>query len=175
MEPPQDRAVPDLRWMREALREAERARDEGEVPVGAVVVHDGVIVGRGHNRCEALCDPTAHAEIIALGAAGSALGSWRMPDAALYVTLEPCTMCAGALLLARVGTLVFAATDPTMGACGSTRDVLFEARLAGRIAVRSGVLAEESGSLLREFFACQREAQKRRGAGAVERGGLENR
>ncbi|MBN1424302.1 nucleoside deaminase [Candidatus Fermentibacteria bacterium] len=161
--------------MREAFREAECARREGEVPVGAVVVHDGLIVGRGHNQCESLCDPTAHAEIIALGAAGSALGSWRMPGATLYVTLEPCAMCAGAALLARVGTLVYGAVDPTMGACGSTIDVIAYARVAGRLTVRTGAMGEEVEALMRRFFSQMREEAKRRGAGAVERGGLENR
>ncbi|MCU0611654.1 MAG: nucleoside deaminase [Candidatus Eisenbacteria bacterium] len=161
--------------MQEAFREAARALDEGEVPVGAVVVNGGVVVGRGHNRCEALCDPTAHAEIIALGAAGSALGSWRLPDVELYVTLEPCAMCAGAILLARVGVLVFGAQDPTMGACGSTTDLLVSARLAGRLSVRKGILAAESEALLRGFFSAMRGESVRRGAGAVERGGLENR
>ena len=145
------------------MREAECAKAEGEVPVGAVVVHAGMVVGRGHNRCEALCDPTAHAEIVALGAAGSALGTWRMPNATLYVTLEPCTMCAGAVLLARVGTVVFAVPDPTMGACGSTIDLLYEARLAGRLTVRIGALAEESAALMSSFFSARRETPKAEG------------
>lgn len=157
---------PHRRWMQEAIREALLARDEGEVPVGAVVVADGLVVGRGHNRTEALCDPTAHAEIIALGAAGVALGSWRMPQAVLYVTVEPCTMCAGALLLARIGTLVYGVADPTMGACGSWIDVVSAARLAGRLRVISGVMEEECGALMRSFFRGVRPGGQNPGPGS---------
>jgi tRNA(adenine34) deaminase len=142
----------DEQWMRLALREAEQALEEKEVPVGAVVVQDGRLLGRGHNRVEALQDATAHAEILALGAASATLGSWRLEGATLYVTLEPCPMCAGAILLARVSRLVFAAHDPTMGACGSVRDLLDGARLAGGIQVRSSVMSAESAALLERFF-----------------------
>ncbi len=142
----------DERWMVVALQEARRALEEREVPVGAVVVRDNRLLGRGYNRVEALQDATAHAEILALGAASAALGSWRLEGSTLYVTLEPCIMCAGALLLARVSRLVFGAHDPTMGACGSVRDVLDSARLAGRIRVRSSVLPAESTALMEEFF-----------------------
>jgi len=135
-----------------ALREAEQALEEGEVPVGAVVVRGGRLLGRGHNRVEALQDATAHAEILALGAASSTVGSWRLEGAILYVTLEPCVMCAGAVLLARVSRLVFGAHDPTMGACGSVRDVLDAARLAGRIQVSSSVRAPECAALMERFF-----------------------
>jgi tRNA(adenine34) deaminase len=142
----------DEQWMGLALREAELALEEKEVPVGAVVVWDGRLVGRGHNRVEALQDATAHAEILALGAASATRGSWRLEGATLYVTLEPCAMCAGALLLARVSRLVFAAHDPRMGACGSVRDLLDSARLAGRIRVSTSVLSAESTALLEQFF-----------------------
>ena len=143
--------------MNEALHEALRGSEEGEVPVGAVVVHGKRIIGRGHNRTEALNDPTAHAEIIALGAAGEALGSWRMPDAVLYVTLEPCMMCAGAVLISRIGRLVFAARDDVNGACGSRYDLLSDARLSGKIAVSEGTMGDDSTRLLQEFFSKLRE------------------
>jgi tRNA(adenine34) deaminase len=142
--------------MNEALREALCGSDEGEVPVGAVVVQDGRVIGRGHNRTEALNDPTAHAEIIALGAAGAAVDSWRMPDATLYVTLEPCMMCAGAILISRIGRLVFAVRDADNGACGSKYDLLGEARLSGRLVVAEGIMGDEGRRLLQEFFATLR-------------------
>ncbi len=160
----------DEDWIGLALREAERGLEEGEVPVGAVVVQRDRVVGKAHNRVEALQDPTAHAEVLALGAASGTVGTWRLDGATLYVTLEPCLMCAGAALLARVSRLVFGARDPTMGACGSVRDVLDNARLTGRIEVRSSVRASECAALMELFFR-----KLRRGAGAVERGGLENR
>ncbi len=138
--------------MNEALKEALLGLEEEEVPVGAVVVCEGRIVGRGHNRTVALNDPTAHAEIIALGAAGAALNSWRMPQGALYVTLEPCVMCAGAILISRIGRLVFAARDDDNGACGSKYDLLGEARLNGRLVVAEGLMGDESRRLLQEFF-----------------------
>ena len=150
----------DERWMAVALQEARCALEEREVPVGAVVVQENRLLGRGHNRVEALQDATAHAEILALGAASAAVGSWRLEGSTLYVTLEPCIMCAGALLLARVSRLVFGAHDPTMGACGSVRDVLDSARLAGRIRVRSSVLPAESAALMEEFFAKVRAGQE---------------
>ncbi len=165
----------DRRWMEEALKEAVRGMEHGEVPVGAVVVVDDHIIGRGHNMTEELSDPTAHAEIIAIGAAGSTLQSWRMPQASLYVTLEPCTMCTGAILLSRIRRLVYGAIDPEAGACGSRQDLLADARLAGRLTVRGEVMAQESRDLLERFFVSLRERDVRRGAGAVERGGLENR
>ncbi len=142
--------------MRGALAEAARALDEGEVPVGCVVVHDGVIVGRGHNQVERLHDATAHAEIVAIGAASTTLGSWRLSECTLYVTLEPCAMCAGAIVLARVGRVVFGALDPKAGACGSVLSVLDEPRLNHQPAVTSGVLAEEAGGMLTEFFELKR-------------------
>ncbi len=142
--------------MRGALAEAARALDEGEVPVGCVIVHDGVIVGRGHNQVERLHDATAHAEIVAIGAASTTLGSWRLSECTLYVTLEPCAMCAGAIVLARVGRVVFGAIDAKAGACGSVLSVLDEPRLNHQPAVTSGVLADEAGGILTEFFELKR-------------------
>jgi tRNA(adenine34) deaminase len=148
----------DEQGMRAALREAQAAADQDEVPVGAVIVHDGMVIGRGHNQVEALNDATAHAEIVAIGAASSALESWRLVDCTLYVTLEPCAMCAGAMVLARVGRLVYAAADPKAGACGSVLDVIGEKRLNHSVSVTSGVLAEEASALLKDFFVRKRRA-----------------
>jgi tRNA(adenine34) deaminase len=142
--------------MRAALREARAAAAADEVPVGCVVVHDGTIVGRGRNQVEALRDATAHAEVVAIGAASNALQSWRLHECTLYVTLEPCAMCAGAIVLARLGRLVYGALDPKAGACGSVLDVIHEPRLNHRVEIASGVLAGECGELLREFFAAKR-------------------
>ncbi|MEO6462786.1 MAG: tRNA adenosine(34) deaminase TadA [Candidatus Eisenbacteria bacterium] len=144
--------------MRAALQEARRALDEGEVPVGCVIVHEGTIVGRGHNLVERMADATAHAEVVAIGAASTALQSWRLSECTLYVTLEPCAMCAGAIVNARVGRLVYGALDPKAGACGSVLDVLDQPRLNHRPATTSGVLAEEAGALLSAFFEQQRRA-----------------
>ena len=146
----------DEEGMRAALREARAAGEADEVPVGCVVVHEGTIVGRGHNQTEGLQDATAHAEILAIGAASNALGSWRLGDCTIYVTLEPCTMCAGAMVLARVGRLVYGAADPKAGACGSVLDVIGERRLNHRVDVTAGVLADECGVALRAFFARKR-------------------
>jgi len=142
--------------MRAALREAQASADADEVPIGCVIVHDGMVVGRGHNQTEALQDATAHAEIVAIGAASNALHSWRLSDCTLYVTLEPCAMCAGAIVLARVTRLVYGAPDPKAGACGSVMDVVHEPRLNHRVEVTSGVLREECGAILREFFQRKR-------------------
>ena len=142
--------------MRAALREARASAGADEVPVGCVVVHGGMIVGRGHNQVESLNDATAHDEILAIGAASNALESWRLNDCTLYVTLEPCAMCAGAMVLARVGRLVYGADDPKAGACGSVLDVIHEPRLNHRVEVTAGVLADECGRLLKEFFARKR-------------------
>ena len=150
------RIVDDESGMRAALREAIAAADADEVPVGCVIVHDGLIVGRGRNQTEALQDATAHAEIVAIGAASNAMGSWRLSDCTLYVTLEPCAMCAGAIILARLGRLVYGAPDPKAGACGSVLDVIHEPRLNHRLPVESGVQAEECGGLLRAFFSRKR-------------------
>ena len=142
--------------MRLALREAEHALEHDDVPIGAVVVHDGEVIGSGHNEREVRADPTAHAELIALRDAARALGSWRVLETVLYVTLEPCAMCAGAIVLARVPRVVFGASDPKAGAAGSVLDVLGEPRLNHRPQVESGLLAEESADLLRSFFASRR-------------------
>ena len=143
----------DARWMDDALDEARAAPATGDVPVGAVVVGpDGVVVGRGRNAREAEGDPTAHAEVRALRAASAALGRWRLDDCTLVVTLEPCTMCAGATVLARVPRLVLGAWDPKAGACGSLWDVVRDRRLNHRVEVVGGVREDESAALLRTFF-----------------------
>ncbi len=142
--------------MRLALREAEVARAHEDVPIGAVVVRDGELLAAAHNERELRQDPTAHAEILALREAAQALGSWRVLDATLYVTLEPCAMCAGAIVLARVPRVVYAATDPKAGACGSVLDVLGDVRLNHRPEVISGLLAPECGQLISDFFASRR-------------------
>ena len=146
----------DEYFMRLALREAERALAHDDIPVGAVVVKDGEVIGTGHNQRELRADPTAHAEMIALREAARGLGSWRVLDTVLYVTLEPCAMCAGAIVLARVPRVVFGTTDPKAGASGSVLNVLAEPRLNHRPQVESGLLAEDCADLLRAFFASRR-------------------
>ncbi len=147
----------DERYMRRALQLAEHARDaEDEVPVGAVLVHDGQILGLGWNRNITLHDPTAHAEIMALRAAGEKQQNYRLPGATLYVTLEPCSMCSMALVHARIGRVVYAASDPKTGAAGSVFDTLVDARHNHRIEVQGGLLAEVSSELLRNFFRARR-------------------
>ena len=143
-------------FMRLALREAERALEHDDVPIGAVVVRDGEVLASGHNERELRGDPTAHAEILALREAARLDGSWRVLDAVLYVTLEPCAMCAGALVLARIPRVVYGASDPKAGACGSVLDVLGEPRLNHRPEVSGGLLAEECGALLSAFFQARR-------------------
>jgi tRNA(adenine34) deaminase len=143
-------------FMRLALREAARALEHDDVPIGAVVVQGGEVIGAGHNERELRADPTAHAEMIALREAARALGSWRVLDSVMYVTLEPCAMCAGAIVLARLPRVVFGATDPKAGAVGSVFNVLEEPRLNHRPQVESGLLAEECADLLRSFFAPRR-------------------
>jgi tRNA(adenine34) deaminase len=147
----------DAQFMHAALALAEEAWRRGEVPVGAVVVADGRIVGRGFNAPIEGNDPTAHAEIAALREAARALGNYRLPKCDLYVTLEPCPMCAGAILQARIRRLVFGAADPKTGACGSVVDFFSERRLNHQTAVAGGVLAEECGALLKLFFAERRD------------------
>jgi tRNA(adenine34) deaminase len=142
--------------MRLALREAERAAEHDDVPIGAVVVRDGEVVAAAGNERELRADPTAHAELLALREAARSLGGWRIPDSVLYVTLEPCAMCAGAIVLARVPRVVYGAADPKAGASGSVLDVLGEPRLNHRPQVDSGLLAEESAALLEAFFARRR-------------------
>ena len=146
----------DDEGMRAALREARAAEESDEVPVGCVIVREGTIIGRGHNQVEGLQDATAHAEILAIGAASNGLRSWRLAECTLYVTLEPCAMCAGAMVLARVGRLVYGAADPKAGACGSVLDVIHERRLNHRVELTAGVLADECGAVLRDFFARKR-------------------
>lgn len=146
----------DLEFMNEALALAREAGALGEVPVGAIVVLDGRIVGRGFNRPIMSHDPTAHAEVMALRDAGRALGNYRLPGCTLYVTLEPCAMCSGAIQHARVARLVFGARDAKTGACGSVIDLFGEARLNHHATVDSGVLSEDCGRLLSDFFAARR-------------------
>jgi len=149
--------VEDEQYMRRALQLAEHARDaEGEVPVGAVLVSDGQIIGLGWNRNIILHDPTAHAEVQALRAAGEKLANHRLSGSTLYVTLEPCAMCAMAMVHARVGRVVYGAADPKTGAAGSVFDTLIDARHNHRVTVSGGLLAEESSRLLREFFRARR-------------------
>jgi tRNA(adenine34) deaminase len=148
--------VTDEEAMREALRLAAAAGAEGEVPIGAVAVCDGQVVGRGRNAREAGRDPTAHAELLAIQEAARTLGRWRLTGVTLFVTLEPCAMCAGAMVLARIDRLVFAASDPKAGAVGSLQDLSADPRLNHRFPVERGLLAEEGGGLLRDFFRARR-------------------
>ena len=157
----EDGAVPgtddDARWMGIALAQARLALATADVPVGAVVVGpDGTVLGRGHNAREAAADPTAHAELVALRAAARGLERWRLADCTLVVTLEPCLMCAGAIMLARIPRLVLGAWDPKAGACGSQWDVVRDRRSTHRVEVVGGVRAAESAALLHNFFAAQR-------------------
>jgi tRNA(adenine34) deaminase len=146
----------DLDHLRAAIAEAHAAEASGEVPVGAVVVHEDQIIARGQNRVLRDSDPTAHAEIVALRAAGIALKNYRLNDCTLYVTLEPCAMCAGAILHARISRLVYAAPDPKAGACGSVLSVMNHPQLNHKVEVVSGLLAEECGALLTNFFRARR-------------------
>lgn len=146
----------DEYFMHLALREAERALEHDDVPVGAVVVHGGEVIGAAHNEREHVGDPTAHAEILALREAARHLGSWRLGETVLYATLEPCAMCAGAVVLARVPRVVYGAADPKAGAAGSVLDVLARPELNHRAEVAGGLLAAESASLLRAFFTARR-------------------
>jgi tRNA(adenine34) deaminase len=148
----------DAAMMREALQLAARAAAQGEVPVGAVVVKDGRIIGRGYNAPILAADPTAHAEIRALRDAGGALENYRLGGCTLYVTLEPCAMCAGAIMHARIARLVYGAADPKTGACGGVVDLFAESRLNHHTEVTGGVLAAEAGKMLSEFFAARRKA-----------------
>lgn len=149
--------------MREALALAREAAARGEVPVGAVVVSDGTVVGRGFNCPISRVDPTAHAEIRALREAATALGNYRLAGCTLYVTLEPCAMCAGAIMQARVARVVYGAADPKTGACGSIVDLFAEQRLNHHAQVTRGVLAQECGELLSDFFAARRNRQPEAG------------
>lgn len=143
----------DVKWMRQALAEARRAASLGEVPVGAVVVRADEVIGRGYNRREVDGDPLAHAEILALRQAAEEVGNWRLVGCCLYVTLEPCPMCAGALVNSRVERLVFGTRDPKAGYCGSLGNLVADPRLNHRLEVTEGVLAEECSRVIREFFS----------------------
>jgi tRNA(adenine34) deaminase len=149
------------RYMQLALRQAFAALDEGEVPVGCVIVHDGEVIGRAHNQRETLQDPTAHAEVLAITQAAAHLESWRLENTRMYVTLEPCPMCAGAILLARIPEVYFGATDPKAGVCGTLMNLLDDPRFNHRVALYPGLLAEECGAVLTEFFRKIREQRRR--------------
>ena len=146
----------DEKWMREALRAARAALDADEVPVGCVIVHEDRIIGRAHNQREMLRDPTAHAEMIALTQAAAALETWRLGGCTLYVTLEPCAMCAGAMVLGRIDRLVYGAADPKAGAVESVFRLLDEPQLNHKVEVTGGVLAAECGAVLSDFFRTKR-------------------
>lgn len=143
-------------YMQQALREAEKAFYNDEVPVGAVIVHKNAIIGRAYNQIKTLKDPTAHAEMIAITQASGYLRNERLIGCRMYVTIEPCSMCAGAMVLARIQELVYAADDPKTGACGSVIDIVNQKKLNHRIRIKSGILASESGSLIKEFFRKKR-------------------
>lgn len=149
----------DQHWMRRALILARQAGEEGEVPVGAVLVRGGSLYAEGRNRSIAGCDPTAHAEVVAIREASRLAGNYRLPESTLYVTLEPCPMCAGAIVHARIARVVFAARDPRTGAAGSVFDLVCNQRLNHRARVTGGVLEERAAGQLREFFAARRRPQ----------------
>jgi tRNA(adenine34) deaminase len=148
-------------WMRSALDEAQAAFDADEVPIGAVIVHEERIIAAAHNQRETLKDPTAHAEMIAITQAAQALGSWRLLDCRMYVTLEPCPMCAGAIVQARIPTVFYGAADPKAGACHTLFQVTSDVRLNHQAVVIGGVLQDESRALLQKFFARQRQLGKK--------------
>lgn len=151
----------NVRYMQLALRQAQAALDEGEVPVGCVIVHDGEVIGRAHNQRETLQDPTAHAEILAITQAAAHLGSWRLEDTRMYVTLEPCPMCAGAIILARIPQVYYGATDPKAGCCGTLMNLLDDPRFNHRVQLYPGLLAEDCGAVLTAFFRNIREQRRR--------------
>jgi tRNA(adenine34) deaminase len=146
----------DNRFIKQAVKQAKIAEDNGDVPIGAVIVHKDTIIAKAYNQREQLQDPTAHAEIIALTQAAAALGRWRLHGCTMYVTLEPCAMCAGALVLARIDRLVYGCDDPKAGACGSLYHIVQDERLNHRLEVTAGVLAEECSGLLQGFFQQRR-------------------
>ncbi len=146
--------------MKIAFREAQKAFDIEEIPVGAVIIHEDKIIAKAHNQRELLRDPTAHAEMIAITQAASHLGSWRLDGATMYVTLEPCAMCAGAMVLARIPRLVFGTWDPKAGAAGSVMDIVRNSSLNHQVEVTTGVMEEECGAILREFFARLRDRDR---------------
>jgi len=143
-------------YMKEALKEAEKASGRDEVPVGAVIVHNGAIIARAHNQIKMLKDPTAHAEIIAITQAANYLQNERLIGCSMYVTIEPCSMCAGAMVLARIGNLIYASDDPKAGACGSVVNIANQSKLNHRIRVKKGVLEDDACSLMKEFFRKKR-------------------
>lgn len=146
----------DGKFMQAAIAEARKAAEEGEVPVGCVIVYEGRVIGRAHNQRETLRDPTAHAEMIAITQAAEALDSWRLENTTMYVTLEPCAMCAGAIVLARIPRLVYGAVDPKAGACGSLYEIVSDDRLNHRCEVTAGILNDECGGMLSDFFRSRR-------------------
>ena len=147
-------------WMEQALLEARKAQAIGEVPIGAVLVRQGQIIGRGYNQVETTKDPTAHAEILAIREAAGQVGGWRIPDSTLYVTMEPCSMCAGAIVLARIDQLVIGAMDPKAGACGSLFNIPQDQRLNHSVTIESGILEEKCSLLVRQFFQSLRARNK---------------
>jgi tRNA(adenine34) deaminase len=160
----------DSVYMRQAISQARNAWALGEVPVGAVVVKDGEVIATGFNQPIGTHDPTAHAEVMALREAASVLGNYRLPGCELYVTLEPCAMCCGAMMHARLARVVFGASDPKTGACGSVVDLFAQEKLNHHAAVTGGILAEECGALLKDFFAERRRAAQRSGPVIYEAG-----
>ncbi|PYK11566.1 MAG: tRNA adenosine(34) deaminase TadA [Verrucomicrobia bacterium] len=164
----------DENFMREALRHAQKANEAGEVPVGAVIVQAGKIIARAHNQVELLKDATAHAEMLALTQAEAAVGDWRLAECDLYVTKEPCAMCAGALVHTRIRRVIFGCTDPAAGAAGSVMNLLQMPVLNHRCDIASGVLQEECATILQDFFRKRREEQNARIKGFASRGGAED-
>ena len=158
---PDNPLQPHEAWMRQALDQARTAFDEGEVPVGAVIVHEAAVVGVGYNQRESLKDPTAHAEIIAITQAAQTLDSWRLNDCTLYATLEPCPMCAGAIVQARIRCVVYGTTDPKGGACHTLYQITEDSRLNHQATVLGGVLQDECRQILQEFFQLQRSLGKK--------------
>lgn len=154
-----DGPAEDERWMRVALEQAAAAEALGEVPVGAAIVRAGQLLSTGHNLTHTLQDPSAHAEMVAIRRAAAAAGEWRLLDCTLYVTLEPCTMCSGAIVLARIPRLVFAAHDPKAGMSGSLANLVQHPRLNHRVQLTTGVLADEAGEVLRAFFRARRRSR----------------
>lgn len=152
----------DTRYMQYALREAEKAFEAGETPVGCVIVHEGQIIGKAHNQRETLQDPTAHAEILAITQAAAHFKSWRLENARLYVTLEPCPMCAGAIILARVAHVYFGAYDPKAGACGTLMNLLTDSRFNHQPELTPGLMADECGAILSAFFKKVRQGEVNR-------------
>jgi tRNA(adenine34) deaminase len=158
---PENPLQPEVRWMRAALNQARLAFDADEVPVGAVIVHEDRIIAEAHNQRETLNDATAHAEMIAITQAAEAIGSWRLLDCTLYVTLEPCPMCAGAIVQARLPRVIYGTTDPKAGACHTLYQIASDVRLNHQSVVIGGVLADEGRMILREFFEMQRAQGKK--------------